>query len=302
MPDFKIRDPNTGRVITLRGDSPPTEQELEEMFASQPETSAPVQEEAKPAPFNAKQEAMDAVNMGGPNVGWENTKEHPYQTAAMLALPFLGKAASAATPYVAPVLARAALSPVGQAVIGGGVGYATGGPIGGVIGAAGGFTGAVTGKGKINEFLTRHGLSKTPDAKAVITEGMSQSGAHADDRFNAILAKVKAKNPAAWADAPMPAPAPTAPVVTPKTPLAQSLENALGKRIDWRTTDAVPIDAMKSAMGQGGSIIEAGESIPGLADRMAALLKQNTPTAIQDAQTLAKAIRQRGHITAKGTR
>ncbi len=91
----------------------------------------------------------------------------------------------------------------------------------------------------------------------------------------------------------------TAPVVTPKTPPA-SFENELGKRIDWRTTDAVPIDAMKHAMGQGGSIIEAGESIPGLADRMAALLKQATPTAIQEAQTLAKALRQRGHITTKG--
>lgn len=33
MPDYKIRDPKSGRTITLRGDSPPTEAELEDIFA-----------------------------------------------------------------------------------------------------------------------------------------------------------------------------------------------------------------------------------------------------------------------------
>ncbi len=32
MPEFKIKDPETGRTVTLRGDSPPTEQELIEIF------------------------------------------------------------------------------------------------------------------------------------------------------------------------------------------------------------------------------------------------------------------------------
>jgi bifunctional non-homologous end joining protein LigD len=34
MADYKIRDPQTGRVATLRGDSPPTEAELEQVFAA----------------------------------------------------------------------------------------------------------------------------------------------------------------------------------------------------------------------------------------------------------------------------
>lgn len=35
MAKFKITDPNTGKTITLEGDSPPSEQELEQIFASQ---------------------------------------------------------------------------------------------------------------------------------------------------------------------------------------------------------------------------------------------------------------------------
>lgn len=34
MPDYTIRDPATGRTLTVRGDSPPTEAELEQLFAS----------------------------------------------------------------------------------------------------------------------------------------------------------------------------------------------------------------------------------------------------------------------------
>ena len=34
MPDFRIRDPRTGRTITLTGDSPPSALELEQIFAS----------------------------------------------------------------------------------------------------------------------------------------------------------------------------------------------------------------------------------------------------------------------------
>lgn len=34
MPNYKFRDPDTGKTITLVGDSPPTEQELEEIFKS----------------------------------------------------------------------------------------------------------------------------------------------------------------------------------------------------------------------------------------------------------------------------
>jgi hypothetical protein len=36
MPDFTIRDPSTGRTVKVRGDSPPTEAELEDIFAALP--------------------------------------------------------------------------------------------------------------------------------------------------------------------------------------------------------------------------------------------------------------------------
>jgi len=36
MATFQITDPNTGRSIRLTGDSPPTEQELEQIFSTLP--------------------------------------------------------------------------------------------------------------------------------------------------------------------------------------------------------------------------------------------------------------------------
>jgi hypothetical protein len=33
MPEYRVRDPQSNRVVVLRGDSPPTEQELEQVFA-----------------------------------------------------------------------------------------------------------------------------------------------------------------------------------------------------------------------------------------------------------------------------
>ena len=44
MPTFKVTDPNTGQTLKLTGDSAPTEQELEEIFAQQPQ----VQQVAQP--------------------------------------------------------------------------------------------------------------------------------------------------------------------------------------------------------------------------------------------------------------
>jgi len=34
MPTFTIRDKETGRTVTIRGDSPPTESEIAEIFSS----------------------------------------------------------------------------------------------------------------------------------------------------------------------------------------------------------------------------------------------------------------------------
>lgn len=41
MPAYKVTDPATGRTVKLTGDSPPTEQELEEIFASLPSAEQP---------------------------------------------------------------------------------------------------------------------------------------------------------------------------------------------------------------------------------------------------------------------
>jgi hypothetical protein len=41
MPTYKVTDPSTGRTVKLTGDSPPTEQELEEIFASLPASEQP---------------------------------------------------------------------------------------------------------------------------------------------------------------------------------------------------------------------------------------------------------------------
>lgn len=72
---------------------------------------------------------------------------------------------------------------------------------------------------------------------------------------------------------------------------AQSMQRGSG--IDWRTTDAVPIDAMK----RSGTILEAGESRIGLAEQLAEAMKTNN---LGRAAELAKAIRQRMHIGASG--
>jgi len=240
----------------------------------QPEAAAPP---PNPDLIPIEQRTLQQASDAAPDM----LKEWATQVGPLAAGGVIGKA----LPFLKAPLARAALSPVGQAAIGGIGGYVTGGPVGAVIGAGTGFTGGVVGKGRIHEFLSRHGLGK-PDKVAQGMSSVASKPLDIDEMIAAAHAKVRAAPP----------------VVAPKASAATSasLENELAKRIDWRTTDAVPIDAMKHAMGKGGSIIEAGESIPGLADRMAALLKQNTPTALQEAQTLAKALRQRGHITAKG--
>lgn len=66
----------------------------------------------------------------------------------------------------------------------------------------------------------------------------------------------------------------------------------------WRTTDAVPIDALKpDSLGRPRTTIEPGESYLGLGDRMAALAKNPTPENVAEILRLGKALRQRGKIT-----
>lgn len=93
---------------------------------------------------------------------------------------------------------------------------------------------------------------------------------------------------------------PPKPRLVPKPTPREALTDELIKRdIDWRTTDAVPIDAMKRAQGQGGTILEAGESQIGLGERLAAAMKKaaaGDPAAAKEAELLARALRQRMHI------
>jgi len=69
MPSYTVRDPASGRSVTLTGDSPPTEQELEEVFASLPaqQNQAPVQQPS----FMEPSTAISTVTGGpaGPAMG-----------------------------------------------------------------------------------------------------------------------------------------------------------------------------------------------------------------------------------------
>lgn len=83
---------------------------------------------------------------------------------------------------------------------------------------------------------------------------------------------------------------------SPAAPAASGdalVRELLAREPDWRNVDAVPIDAIKRK-----GIIEAGESRVGLSERMAELLKQKTPDSLAEAERLAKALRQRMHISA----
>jgi hypothetical protein len=81
--------------------------------------------------------------------------------------------------------------------------------------------------------------------------------------------------------------------------LARQARETLAKTPNWRTVDAVPVDAMARDVTQGGSIIEAGESQIGLGERVAQLKKIGTPEALAEVDRLLKAIRQRMSITGK---
>lgn len=71
MPTYRIKDPSTGRTIRLTGDSPPTEQELEEVFKtagqqqpSAPSTIAEMRRREEQGQVAALPEAQAAVALG----------------------------------------------------------------------------------------------------------------------------------------------------------------------------------------------------------------------------------------------
>ena len=230
------------------------------------------------------------LNLDKAGEQWQHVKDHPIETGLQLAIPGV---MGAAAKYGGPLMkgaAAAAASPTGQSVIG----AISGGYYGGIPGAiAGGMSGYGTGKATntLTDMLTRY-MGKSAASKEMIA-GMSKAGADiADDLPPALKALMNGGNADDLAAA---VSKPVAKAAQPAT--RQALENELTKRIDWRITDAVPIDAIKRDVSRGGSIIEAGESQIGLAERLAQLMKTPTPVAIQEATELAKALRQRGHIT-----
>jgi len=65
MPQYTIRDPQTGRTITIRGDSPPTEQELVELFAS----ASPMVNVGDRASFTVNNQPVSDLGPAPPGVG-----------------------------------------------------------------------------------------------------------------------------------------------------------------------------------------------------------------------------------------
>jgi hypothetical protein len=188
-------------------------------------------------------------------------REWATQVAPMAVGGALMKGASKVAPWALSALDN----PVGGAIVGAIGGGLTSGSLAGAV--TGGVAGAYGG-GRVVGGL-RKALGRSDGQR--MTRGMSQA-------------------------AKAPAPAPAVPQATPQQALQKEIQ---ARNIDWRTTDAVPIDAIKRDMSRGGSIIEAGESQVGLAEQLAKILKSRTPEALAEADRLARAIRQRGHITAK---
>lgn len=79
------------------------------------------------------------------------------------------------------------------------------------------------------------------------------------------------------------------------------LRELIAREPDWRTVDAVPVDAITRDVTRGGRILEAGESRIGIGERLAEILKDPTPANLAEADRLARAARQRMHISRKSS-
>jgi hypothetical protein len=220
---------------------------------------------------------MSALNLDKGAEQWQHTKEHPIEFAAQVALPAV---IGAAAKYGGPILRGAATfaaKPSGGAVIGAveeGI-RTKGDPRSMAMGAVGGYTFNKVNdtSSKVSQLLQRVGLSKPPTAAG------PGSLEHANGTIDRWMASYEAKQGAKAAG-----------------PTRANLENELAKRIDWRTTDAVPIDAMKLDPSTGTMVarqkgwIEPGESRIGLAERAAAHVKTGDA---EEVEKLLRALRQR---------
>jgi hypothetical protein len=204
--------------------------------------------------------------------------DNPGTTLATAALPGV---LSVAGKYGGPAI-RATAETVGNVLskpsVGAGIGAVQGYRQNGIEGAAMGAAAGYTGSSATGRLLQRLGMNKPP-----VVPPLPSEDAVASQRMVQGMGQAGATPP------PLPTTAPTA---GPKA--ASSLEQEILARIsaepDWRTVDATPINAM-----QAKGIIEPGESRVGLAERMAQAMKADPA----EAERLAKALRQRMHISAK---
>jgi hypothetical protein len=108
MPDYTIRDPQSGKTLTVRGDSPPTEMELEELFAGGQQ--AP-QAQAQNSVFSTSPKMLSQVRADDEanraRVA-QVTEEHPYATAGVMAL-------TGGAPGLVKSVARGGMSMAGRA-------------------------------------------------------------------------------------------------------------------------------------------------------------------------------------------
>jgi hypothetical protein len=222
--------------------------------------------------------------------------DHPGATLASGAVPGV---LSAAGKYGAPAIRAAAETtakvlehPAVGGTVGAVEGYRRGGLEGALFGSAAGMAGSSYTARYLRRMMPSAATAAAVDpASARMVEGMSASGRQA--------ATPNTRGAVTPPPIPTPAAAPAA-----AAPAARSGVDALREQLmlrdpDWRTVDAVPIDAIKRDVVNGGSIIEAGESRVGLGDRLAKAVKDGDAAEID---RLAKAMRQRMHITAKSGR
>lgn len=155
MPQYHITDPTTGRSVTLTGDSPPTEAELNEIFSKLPKQQAAAQPEqpAQPEGSALGRFASNAWSMVNPVAmvqGAAQAIAHPIDTAGALLKAqgaqigkavdaaregryseMAGHAAAGVLPILGPVAADVG-EQIGSGDIAGGLGAATG-LVGGVL-------------------------------------------------------------------------------------------------------------------------------------------------------------------------
>ena len=149
MPDYTIRDPTSGRTVTVRGDTPPTDADLDEIFASLP---ARPKAAAAETPTSVGDVTRGLLN-DNPSLPWQaraglwlarKTAEDPVSAAAtagaVLAVPATGGAS------LLPSLAAAGLGAAGGAGLG-------------LIGQAATGTGSAKTAGDVAATMTRQGLT-----------------------------------------------------------------------------------------------------------------------------------------------